>query len=1628
MRRYVSACLTLALSLSLGAGALAGEFLANGSFETGDFTGWTADDTGGLSPAWAVSSTGSFVFFTASAQDGSVLAWNGFDGSGPFEARLFQDVAIPAATAPVLSWMHRLQWDFTLGGQPSAAARTLDVQIRDTSDNVLQTVFTFSTGTQAQNPTGDTGWVTTTADLSAYAGSTIRLYFLETVPEALTGPGLATFDAISIATQTPVVDAVARSAASPTNATSVDYAVTFSEAVTGVDSTDFTVTTVTGDATGAVSSEPTTSDNIAYTVTVSSVTGDGTLRLDVNSSGTGIQNGALEALDGGYTSGEEYTIDNTAPAVVSVSSPTPDGTWGAGASIAITVTFDDVVTVDTGGGTPSLLLDMDQTDRAFSYGGGGGTNTLSFTNTVQQGDNTGDLDYVSENALSLNGGTIRDAVGNDATLTLPTPGAANSLSANKDIVIVTNQTPVADDQTVSVTEDESVAITLTASDGDNDPLAYTVGGVSNGALTGTAPNLTYTPTADYAGVDSITFTVNDGTVDSADGTVSITVNAVNDAPTLDAISDVSVDEDNTPSDITLTGIDEGGGADEDTQTVTLTATSSDPSVLADPTITGSTLSFATPVADANGTATVTVTGDDGQGADNTVTRTFTVTVNAVNDTPALVTTGAQATDEDTPLTVTVNAPDVDGETVTFTAESDNVDVVATLANATSSAVELTMTATADYNGSANITVTADDGTATANATASETFVLTVNAVNDAPVADALSVSTSEDISVAITLTASDVDLDTLTYTVTTQPSSGTLTGTAPSLTYAPNAQYNGSDSFTFTANDGTVDSASATVGIAVAAVNDSPAALHRTVSTTEGVALTFTVTGFDGDGDPVTYAIASPPSHGVVTGDLPSVTYTPDADFAGQDVFTYTVSDGAASTSAGVTILIKGVNSAPVLDALADISIVANGSETIVLLTGVLGGRSADEAGQAVTVTATSSDTALLPDPVVAVDDAGTPTLLLTAPEGSSGEVVVTLTLTDDGPTGGSHVNRSTAEFSVVVGQAAIQLEEATVSPSESVGAGDQVTVTVVAHYADSATYSIGDVPRATDRPMAANALADGRTRFTGVFIVNDSDPHVAQKEASVTVAAAGVAPVSVVAVGSVTIGTVDVVDTVAEIDSVTVTPDVVTNGAELTITVVGEPASDVTVDLSALDSTRTAAVTLTEDPEAAGTYTGSAVVSAENTVENGAVSVVARLADAAGNVGELAVEVTLDNAPPPAGVPGATLSLAQGLNLIHVPAGIEEIASAGDLHAFLGGPDVVSAIIAPNSSGRFVAYAQGVGQGSAADFAIESYSGVFVQMKAPKSVVFEGAALSPTVRLHRGINVIGVPRDGAIARIGDLYDISSAVQRIVRHSGGRFIAVVSDDTDADVTVGAGYIVVTSDTVELTLDGEPWLSTPAAVAAPGLMATGPEASASMLVALGRVTDVDGGAPLDGLLARVTAVSDGSLLEDTVGATAGSGQFQAAFFDPSRPFRVGDTLELALSDPTGAYRVIAPVGRTVTADDLRNGTLPFGEITLSRASGQTALLPNYPNPFNPETWIPFELNESADVTVTIYNVHGSAVRAIELGARAAGTYSAPDRAAYWDGRNDDGETVGSGVYFAELKAGDTRRTQRLVLLK
>jgi len=99
-----------------------------------------------------------------------------------------------------------------------------------------------------------------------------------------------------------------------------------------------------------------------------------------------------------------------------------------------------------------------------------------------------------------------------------------------------------------------------------------------------------------------------------------------------------------------------------------------------------------------------------------------------------------------------------------------------------------------------------------------------------------------------------------------------------------------------------------------------------------------------------------------------------------------------------------------------------------------------------------------------------------------------------------------------------------------------------------------------------------------------------------------------------------------------------------------------------------------------------------------------------------------------------------------------------------------------------------------------------------------------------------------------------------------------------------------------------------------------------------------------------------------------------------------------------------------------------------APTRTALLPVYPNPFNPETWVPFDLRDEANVTVSIYDASGNRVRRIDLGQRPPGAYRTRDKAAYWDGRTDTGEVTASGVYFVELTAGSYREARRIVMLK
>ena len=119
---------------------------------------------------------------------------------------------------------------------------------------------------------------------------------------------------------------------------------------------------------------------------------------------------------------------------------------------------------------------------------------------------------------------------------------------------------------------------------------------------------------------------------------------------------------------------------------------------------------------------------------------------------------------------------------------------------------------------------------------------------------------------------------------------------------------------------------------------------------------------------------------------------------------------------------------------------------------------------------------------------------------------------------------------------------------------------------------------------------------------------------------------------------------------------------------------------------------------------------------------------------------------------------------------------------------------------------------------------------------------------------------------------------------------------------------------------------------------------------------------------------------------------------------------------------------LTNPTFQRGIAVLEQLLAAFTPKQTALLPNYPNPFNPETWIPYQLATPADVSISIYAVDGTVVRTLSLGHQPIGMYHQRSRAAYWDGRNTSGEPVASGIYFYTLTAGDFTATRKMLIQK
>ncbi|MBM3273114.1 hypothetical protein FJY94_07730, partial [Candidatus Kaiserbacteria bacterium] len=247
------------------------------------------------------------------------------------------------------------------------------------------------------------------------------------------------------------------------------------------------------------------------------------------------------------------TNDAAAPTVTAVSSPTANGTYDVGDVIAVTVTFSEEVYVTTSGGTPTLTLETGNTDRTASYASGSGTNTLTFNYTVQTGDSSADLDYTATTALALNNGTIKDAAGNPATLTLASPGTASSLSANKALVIdgvaPTFSTLEATAGTKTITLTTSEGVTGSPAEGDFAVLANNVSNAVTAVnVSGTTVTLTVTDFIANSATVTVAYTQGSNrlfdTAGNALATLSATsVTVTNDAaaPTVTAVSSTTTD-------------------------------------------------------------------------------------------------------------------------------------------------------------------------------------------------------------------------------------------------------------------------------------------------------------------------------------------------------------------------------------------------------------------------------------------------------------------------------------------------------------------------------------------------------------------------------------------------------------------------------------------------------------------------------------------------------------------------------------------------------------------------------------------------------------------------------------------------------------------------------------------------------------------------------------------------------------------------------------------------------------------------------------------------------------------------------------------------------------------------------
>ncbi|MFD2041563.1 Ig-like domain-containing protein, partial [Flavobacterium artemisiae] len=693
-------------------------------------------------------------------------------------------------------------------------------------------------------------------------------------------------------------------------------------------------------------------ENNALTAVLVSGPSNGTLTLNADGSFTYTHNGSETLSDSFTYKANDGTADSNIATVTITVTPVNDApiasndsyTVAEGGTLTVTAA-NSILSNDTDAENNSLTA-------ILVSGPSHGTLTLNsngtFTYTHDGSETTTD-----SFTYKANDGTTDS---NTATVTIT--------------VTPVNDAPIASNDAYTVAEGGTLNINAPGvlgndSDAENNALtAVLVSGPANGTLTLNADgSFTYTHNGSETLSDSFTYKANDGTADSNTATVTITVTPVNDAPT--AVNDTySVNEDNT---VTLTPLSNDSDVDGDAiSLVSINGTAVTGGVqsitVSNGTVNISALGVITFTPDANFNSATAVSIPyvitDGT---LTATANILVTVNAVNDAPTAVNDTYSVNEDNTVnLTPLSNDSDVDGDAISLvsingTAVTGGVQSI-TVSNGTVNISVLgviTFTPDANFNSATAVSIpyVITDGTLTATAN----ILVTVNAVNDAPITNNDTNGSIPSIANATAinaLTASDVDGTIANYTIITLPSQGVLAlnGTAVTvnqiltpaeaamLTYDPSGSFTGNDQFTFIATDNLgLDSAPATITIPVG--NNAPTANDDTnsgIPSSAGATAINALTASDTDGTIVNYIVLTLPSQGVLAlagnpvavnqiltpAEAGMLTYDPSGAFSGNDSFTFTATDnnGAVdATPATITIPVIKRNLVAVKDEIGSV-------------------------------------------------------------------------------------------------------------------------------------------------------------------------------------------------------------------------------------------------------------------------------------------------------------------------------------------------------------------------------------------------------------------------------------------------------------------------------------------------------------------------------------------------------------------------------------------------------------------------------------------------------------------------------------------------------------------------------------